>query len=65
MAPDDAGALADLSERLDALNRRVDDLGEQVAGLAEHGASDVALESVRQYAQGLAARLAQLERRQS
>lgn len=63
MATGDDDALADVHERLDGLNSRVDDLQEQVAGLASTGASDRALEAVRVYAEGLAARLAQLERR--
>lgn len=55
---DDAGT------DLDRLEGRVDDLAEQVAALAQHGASDTAVESVRTFAEGLAARIAQLERRQ-
>jgi hypothetical protein len=63
VARTDDRALADLVERMDALQSRYDDLQEQVAGLAEHGASDTALESVRRYAEGIAQRLTQLERR--
>lgn len=51
-----------LDERLHALEGAIADVGEQVAGLARHGASDVQLEAVREYAQGLAARVVQLER---
>lgn len=59
---DDSAPITHTTE-LDALDGRVTELEESVAALARHGASDVQLEAVRQYAEGLAARLAQLERR--
>jgi len=63
VASPETAAVEALHERLDALHGRLDDLQEQVTALASSGASDRAVESVRVYAEGLAARVAQVERR--
>ena len=63
MASPETAALAALNERLDALDGRLNDLQEQVTALVGHTASDRALESVRALAEGLAARVDQVERR--
>jgi hypothetical protein len=60
---DDALVVRIADDVLAAWNARLDDLQRQVTALASSGASDRALESVRLYAEGLAARLQQLERR--
>lgn len=51
------------SERIDALEARLEDVQAELAQLVKLGASDQSVNAVRTLAEGTAARVTQLERR--